>query len=82
MLPNQTTNVFVSITEIEGDRNTECTLNVYVKLGFEYLSNGIVKVCMNIFFVRKNVKLSSNYLEMIKYHFSDYILYSQPDKHC
>ena len=51
MLPNQTTNVFVSITEIEGDRNTECTLNVYVKLCFEYLSNGIVKVCMNIFFL-------------------------------
>ena len=47
MLPNQTTNVFVSITEIEGDRNTECTLNVYVKLCFKYLSNGIVKVCMN-----------------------------------
>ena len=76
MLPNQTTNVFVSITEIEGDRNTECTLNVYVIQCFEYLSNGIVKV------VRKNVKSSSNYLEMIKYHFSDYILYSQPDKHC
>ena len=47
MLPNQTTNVFVSITEIEGDRNTECTLNLYVELCFEYLSNGIFKVCMN-----------------------------------
>ena len=50
---------------------------VFIKRNYQGLYGYIFSLV-----IRKNIKLSSNYLEMIKYHFSDYILYSQPDKHC
>ena len=49
MLPNQTTNVFVSITEIEGDRNALCAFECVCKTAlWVMISNGNISVCMNI----------------------------------
>ncbi len=48
MLPNQTTNVFVSITEIEGDRNALCAFECVCKTAlWVMISNGNISVCMN-----------------------------------
>ena len=46
----------------------------------------ISKIAWIYFFFRqtsiKKTKSPSNYKEMIIYHFSSYVLHSQPDKHC